>query len=574
MIRLVLALFVATPAFAAPIPFGGSRAVITAREEPVASFLRTLFGQTGRPVAVAPGVTGAVNGQFDGPAANVFRDVARAFNLVGYWDGAIAHVYPATEIATRTYPGSPASARRTLASVAELALVDTNNRVRVTSTGMVMATGTPRFLDQVGEIARATPAFAAAPYVPPRGGASLRTAAARPSVANEALEFRVFYLRYARADDTLVTAEGRETRIPGIASILRALVLDPADQAGLAVPSARLVRTSQPRLGGRGLAAVAPDASQADASPRLAFYDRFADETVIGGDDIARAPSTPVRIQANPALNALIVRDAPERMASYEGLIRALDVEPQIVEIEATIIDIDTARLRELGIDWNLALRGFNLGINSINPLSTGGSTVSTIIGDKGEFIARINALQSKNAARVVARPQVVTLSNVEAVFDRTRTFYVRVQGQEAVDLFNVTAGTVLRVNPHVFRDRNQTRIRLQLAIEDGGILPSSVDQIPIVERASITTQALIVEGQSLLVGGLTVDREERSRERIPLLGDIPIVGNLFRNSRTSVGRTERLFLITPRIAPLGTIAATTAIPPFPTPPPLSEKPR
>ena len=112
----------------------------------------------------------------------------------------------------------------------------------------------------------------------------------------------------------------------------------------------------------------------------------------------------------------------------------------------------------------------------------------------------------TKGAARIISRPQVMTLSNVEAVFDRTRTFYVRVAGREEVDLFNVTAGTILRVNPHVFRDHDANRIRVLIGIEDGSVTGQLVDSIPVVERSSVSTQAMVVEGQSLLLGGMTVE--------------------------------------------------------------------
>lgn len=554
------AFLVATaPARAAPIPFGTKRVKIAAREQPIGAFLRAIFGQLGWPVAISPNLTGAVNGEFDGPAANVYGTIARAFNLASYYDGAIVHVYSTSEVAARAYPGDMGIARHTLAAVRELGLQDAQNRLRLTYTGVLMGMGTPRFLDQVAEIAATHPPDSAF-----RGGASVRTASTRPAPAQpEGLEFRVFYLRYARAEDTVTTNQGRETRVPGLASILRQLVLDPGDSQTAPQSNTRQIRQTQPRLGGRGLASIAPDPAQQDFNPRNAFYDRFdqfAEQNSVSGDDIARAPQQSVRIMANPTLNAVIVRDAPARMRAYEGLIRALDVEPQIVEVEATIIDVDTTRLKELGLNWQLAVRNFNLGINSLNPLSSRGANIRTIIGNQGQFIAQINALQQRNAARIVARPQVMTLSDVEAVFDRTQTFYVRVQGQQAVDLFNVSTGTVLRVTPHVFRDHNETRVKLQLAIEDGVLTSQTVDAIPVVERSAITTQALLLEGQSLLVGGLTVDTQQRSRERIPVLGDIPVVGNAFRNSRTNLARVERLFLITPRLSGLGqTTAATTA---------------
>jgi type III secretion protein C len=275
-------------------------------------------------------------------------------------------------------------------------------------------------------------------------------------------------------------------------------------------------------------------------------------------------------------------------MAAYDSLIRALDVEPQIVEIEATIIDINTDKLRQMGINWRFNSGGVNAlfggGPDASNPgapardrnLSTvigsdrrnnafaiapsgQGLSLGTIIGGHREFISRITALENKGAAHIVSRPQVMTLANIEAVFDRTRTFYVKVAGREQVDLFNVTAGTILRVNPHVFRDHDQTRIRMLVNIDDGSISDSSVVQgIPIVDKSSVSTQAIVTDGESLLLGGMTIDQDLDNEYKIPLLGDIPMLGNLFKVKSRQRGHTERLFLITPRLATVGQSGVTT----------------
>jgi type III secretion protein C len=272
----------------------------------------------------------------------------------------------------------------------------------------------------------------------------------------------------------------------------------------------------------------------------------------------------------------------PERMAAYDSLIRALDVEPQVVEVEASIIDIDTEKARKLGINWRVATSGFGFlfgsgndaddrrllgrgsgsrrAVDRITPSNKGGA-ISTIIGNQQEFLARVTALETNNVARIVSRPQVLTLSNVEAVFDRTRTFYVRVAGREEVDLFNVVAGTILRVNPHVFRDQDQTRIRMIVNVEDGSISEQSVvEELPIVERSSVSTQAMVVDGESLLLGGMTTDADTDSNYKIPLLGDIPLLGNLFKVQQKRRAHTERLFLITPRLVSLGARVGPTTV--------------
>jgi type III secretion protein C len=273
-----------------------------------------------------------------------------------------------------------------------------------------------------------------------------------------------------------------------------------------------------------------------------------------------------VRIEADTRLNAVVVRDSPERLAMYEQLVQSLDIEPQSIEIEATIIDVNTDHATELGINWrasagrssllfgkgdssDLRLQpGGNVVGSAISPIAKGG-VISAVLGDASQFVARISALQMEGAARVVSSPQVVTLSNVEALFDNSSTFYVKVAGRDEVDLFNVTAGTSLRVTPHVFKDPDGVRIKLLVNLEDGTLNRSQpVDGLPSVDRSSINTQALIYEGESLLIGGLTREIKENSTDKVPLFGDIPVVGHLFKNTRRGTARIERMFLITPRL--------------------------
>ena len=554
------------PATAATAPLIDRTVQLTAREQPVAAFLQDLFGLVDVPVSVSPTVKGAVNGSFDGPADTVARKIARAFGLVMYYDGMVMHVYTAAELGARTLPTTPSVAERVVRVAAEMQLTDARNTVKASRDGAVMVRGTRRFIEQVEEIARSSQVSQA--VQPPLG-------------------FKVFYLRYAWAQDVTVNFGGRQVVVPGVATTIRSLVTSsPRSQASLVAQELPAPATL-PHLKGQGL-----NRTQAGAQPMLGLPDggaRAGTADVLmaayGGGGVVPAGMAPmagvaaqnqplvlgdlqqVRIEADKRLNAVIVRDAPDRLAYYEQLVKALDVEPQSIEIEATIIDVNNEKLRELGINWRASVEGKSSVLvgngtasdlllqpgggvvgSAITPVAAGG-TISAVIGNAAQFVARISALQTEGAARVVSSPQVVTLSNVEAVFDSSSTFYVRVAGREEVDLFNVSAGTSLRVTPHVFKDEEGVRIKMLVAVEDGSVTGAEVDDIPVVHRASINTQAMIYEGESLLIGGLTRESSGTGVEKVPLLGDIPVVGRLFRTDRTSGERVERLFLISPRLS-------------------------
>ena len=580
------ALFGAVPAWAGEPPGMGRKVALVAREQPLAAFLQELFAHGEAPVSVSPAVQGVVNGRFDGTVQTVFRDLARSFSLSAYYDGGAVHVYPASEVGTRTYATESAQAARIQASALELGIPDSRNTLRIVQSGTLVAVGGPRFLQQMDELVRADGA---------RAGVA---AAARPGsmsggLGNPPVGFRVFYLRHAWAQDTRLTIGGRLVTVPGVASVLRSVTaglgqtvaqsLPPgASLAGIdpnmasASGSERLLSPTVPKLKGSGLADTGRD-TVTDPQPaqRAGMGNNVA---TVAPDGSLLIPQRYVvntigaaRIEADTRSNAVIVRDIPERLPMYEELIAALDVAPQMVEVEATIVDVNLTRLEQLGINWRW-INGrnevlFGNGSSSDLLLNPGtkitpagqGMFISTVIGNGANFISRINALATDGAARVISRPQLVTLSNVEALFDTNQTFYVRVAGREQVDLFNVSAGTSLRVTPNVFRDGNRWRIKLIVGVEDGRVTEQTVDAIPIVDRSTLNTQALIVEGESLLIGGMTRESRDRKADKVPLLGDLPGVGALFRNSTDTTQRLERLVLITPRLVAadraIGTVA-------------------
>lgn len=561
---------------AAPIPFAEREVQLAARELPVARFLEDLFGLIDVPVVVSEQARGAVNGNFRGDAARIWANISRSFNLVGYYDGTVLYVVTPVELATRTLPLPAGVSERIQRNARELRMLDARHTLRSTAEGTLVVAGSRRFIEQIEELARGQTAAVTAR--PPQG-------------------FDVHFLRYAWAQDVSVGFGGRQVVVPGVASIVRALMTNQSESQILVSVNEQRQPSTVPKLRGQGLisnsapAAGGTAASGGESASVAALLAAYAADSergkAPGGASAAGAlpggapqrqlaDTAPARVEADTRLNAVIVRDIPERLPQYRQLIQALDVEPQALEIEARIIDIDTDRMRELGINWRLSrTRGSLLfGNGTTSDLRLSGSTpveqitpqgaggfLSAVLGGGNELALRISALQEQGAARVVSSPQVLTLSNVEAVLDTSRTFYVRVAGRDQVDLFSVSAGTTLRVTPHVFRDGSDVRIKLLVAIDDGSLSGAQVDQIPIVERSTISTQALIFEGESLLVGGLTRESSSSGVTKVPFLGDIPLIGNLFKTSSEGSRRTERLFLISPRLVPARRAVAPTAAP-------------
>lgn len=562
---LACAVLVAHPAAADAPPFPSKQITLTARNQRIDAAIVDLFGQAGLRVKISSAVTGKVNGVFVGSPGAIWSQLSKAFNLVAFYDGAVVRIYASSEIQSRSFnAANPAAVVR---DARKLRLVDGANSVAASSNG-VSASGVPAFLDRIAQLAGTTGAGAAiipasttpadAPIVSPLlGPAAIETVRSVPlrsrvlssATSRSPYEVRIFYLRYARADDTIQQSFDRTIAIPGVASILRGMMGDGRPSSTVSTSGNFDVRRqSMPRLGGRGLNAVAPGEEQRS----------FDEQGTPGFDTVVVKEAAPrdingPRVEVDPANNAVLVRDRPESMRVYEDIVRGLDVEPRVVEIEATILELDTSRLKELGLDFGFKVGGFGAlfggtATNPTNSFSGGNVGAAYFTGSGDGFALRITALEKAGALHVVSRPRLSTLNNIPAVFNNQVQYYVRVAGDRQVDLFPVTAGMVMRVNPSVLFDGGELRTRLSIEVLDGSPTGLVVDGIPAVKQSSINTSAVVKQGESLLIGGMTVDTQYDYKSKVPGLGDIPIIGQAFRKRQKGGQHIERIFLITPRI--------------------------
>jgi type III secretion protein C len=109
-----------------------------------------------------------------------------------------------------------------------------------------------------------------------------------------------------------------------------------------------------------------------------------------------------------------------------------------------------------------------------------------------------------------------------------------------------------LSVTPQVVNYADHREVRLSLQIQDGNFEGASVDQVPIVKQTEIDTEATVREGESLLVGGISVETDSDGTTGVPGLSRVPVLGALFRHREGSKSRSERIFLLTPKIVSVG----------------------
>jgi type III secretion protein C len=365
-------------------------------------------------------------------------------------------------------------------------------------------------------------------------------------------QIMVFRLKYASATDRVINSRGNSETIPGVKTILNNLLFGPTSGEKISGLDVDMASGKRSREGPRGKGSVREVANGTSASNTNANA-RTAREAKDEEEDHPRKPKPreeKPRIEADPSLNAVMVYDNVNKREMYRELIEQLDIEPQQIEIEALIVDIDRSKLSDLGVEWGVRKGNTVSRINGTAGDSAGvdlplpGATL--LISNAAQFYLRLKALEGSGQAHVLAKPTVLTLDNVAAVLDLNQTTYVPLVGERVADLANVTAGTMLRVVPRIVQEGEQTRVRLEVDIEDGTIGDSALKSN--VTRSTISTQAIIDLQQTLMIGGYRAESVSRNEQKVPVLGDVPLFGGLFRNQTESRSTRERLFLITPRI--------------------------
>jgi type III secretion protein C len=319
-----------------------------------------------------------------------------------------------------------------------------------------------------------------------------------------------FPLRYATAADRSVNYRGDTLVIPGVATILKGLLESRSAVSG-------------------GMQATSPQGAfqnmQAQQSMSMGNIEQLAlngmgrpnTNRVQPGGNTSSGGRGRIRVEADVRNNAVLIYDSPKRREIYTPLIRDVDVPRKLVEIDAIILDIDRTQLAELASNWNVESGDLIGGASMIRP----GASSTVFIQDYGDFSAQLRALEGRGLASVVANPSVLTLENQPAVIDFSRTEYISAIGERVATVEPITAGTSLQVG----------------------------QQTPSVRRGVVSTQAVMGESRSLVVGGFHTEETGDNLERVPWLGRIPLIGPLLFSSTTrETSRRERVFILTPRL--------------------------
>ncbi|MGO1430511.1 MAG: type IV pilus secretin PilQ, partial [Halomonas sp.] len=276
------------------------------------------------------------------------------------------------------------------------------------------------------------------------------------------------------------------------------------------------------------------------------------------------------RVSIDKRTNTLLVQDTAEQVRNIVRTIERLDVAVRQVQIEARIVIARDTASRELGINWGMSsTRGFQEGDDGtftrrdINPgginraqgglavdlgAATGPGTGFSFGYLSGDILLdlELRALESEGKSQTISQPRIITANQRTArISQGEERAFQSVDGNDNPDTEFKEAELSLEVTPQITPDN---RIIMDLVIKNDSFRESEFGGEPPIDTNQIETQVLVDNGQTVVLGGILTTEELRQIAKTPLLGDIPLLGRLFRYTEESNEKVELLVFITPRL--------------------------
>ncbi|HBB9607623.1 Outer membrane protein MxiD precursor [Escherichia coli] len=483
-----------------------------ARNDSLNSFFEAMSTKLNKTVVVSKSASRKkINGNFNfrDPEALLDR-LASQLGVIWYSDGQTIYIYDAEEIRNSVISLQNISLSAFKSFLKEAGLYDSRYPLKGDEqNGIVYISGPPIFVSIV-----------------------TKTAALIDKQNNDIemgrLKIGVFRLHNTFVNDRTYQLRDQNIVIPGIATVIEKLLA--GEQQNLTEVQGRMFRASGSNIASEVL-------SGNSSTDNEMYIDEARDSTTSSS-----TPISDIKVISYPDTNSLLVKGTAEQVDFIGALVRLLDVAKRHVELSLWIIDLNKNDLEQLGVAW-----GGSTSFSNKLDIALNQTLVSTL--DGVHFLASVYALEKKNQARIVSKPVLMTQENVPAIFDNNRTFYTKLIGERNSSLAHVTYGTMISVLPRFSADGE---IEMSLNIEDGNEEKQSISGnedsvLPEVGRTHISTVARVPQGKSLLIGGYTRDSRTKDVQKIPLLGDIPLIGSLFRYENQNQNNVVRVFLIQPK---------------------------
>lgn len=248
-------------------------------------------------------------------------------------------------------------------------------------------------------------------------------------------------------------------------------------------------------------------------------------------------------VKAIPGKRFITITAPQPIIEDIKRILALSDVPRRQVMIDAVITEISGEEAKNLGIEWGGTESGpYSLQFGEL-------ASIGGIFERLERVVATIHLLEKEGKARIRSNPRLVVLDGEEGEIRVTREeYYAIVTGTAALattSLETISAGVILKVRPYVVEDGE---ILLTLSPEVSNVVGAGLQELPVVSRRIVTTTVRVKEGETLVLGGLRQLIEVTTESKVPLLGDIPIIGALFRHKKATSEDKDVVILITPRI--------------------------
>lgn len=267
-------------------------------------------------------------------------------------------------------------------------------------------------------------------------------------------------------------------------------------------------------------------------------------------------------VKIDERTNKIAVTDYPEKIREIAQIINAFDEKTPQVLIDAQIIEIRPTDKFEAGVDWEYWIKK-HFKVASSLPMGTSSrlllGTASTTPAGEGDYKAILDLLRTIGDTKILSSPRIMALNNQEAkILVGTKDAYITSSTSQAGDS-SVTSQTVnfvdvgikLFVTPTINRDGFVTmkiKPEISSAERTNITFDNKITQVPIVTTSEAETSVMVKDGVTIIIGGLRKDEKSSTIKKVPLLGDVPLIGLAFRNKTEELKKTELVILLTPHV--------------------------
>jgi hypothetical protein len=365
------------------------------------------------------------------------------------------------------------------------------------------------------------------------------------------MSLMIFKLKNAWAEDKTANVGGSLQNVPGVASMFSQVTGIPKLSRAISDPAPN---RNDPSGTATSIAPLPAIAGGFGNSPMNALVNNTTNKEEVPGKKPPEPNVNQRSVIADPRQNAVIVRDSSQYYDNYRQLINYMDQSSPMIQIDAYIIDLQKNEATNLG--FGLSWSAGSYAGTSVNPGAAPIVSPNIILNSTqgAQLLARISALETRGLSQVVSVPTVLALNNLEAVFSTRQSFYVPVQGNQDASLTSITASTFLKVTP-MFTNEGESddkkRIKMILNVQDSAVdnaLSTQVSGLPQVTENQIATQAVVNNGDTLVIGGQVVRKVLDSDSGFPFLSRLPVIGLLFSQRSRQYQEFLRIYVISPRL--------------------------